>query len=93
MRARIIELPSAFLTALLVGLLLVVSVREGSAETWKLYLNARFGTVKQMGSVETNDKRCAAKRGSFQKTPTRSYHGFLDRISSAARRIAFRIRG
>jgi hypothetical protein len=47
MRARIIEFPAAFLSALLVGLLLVASVRDGTAETWKLYLNARFGTAAE----------------------------------------------
>jgi hypothetical protein len=47
MRARIIEFPAFFLSALLAGLLLVASVREGSAETWKLYLNARYGTAAE----------------------------------------------
>jgi hypothetical protein len=47
MRARIIEFPAAFLSALLAGLLLVASAREGTAETWKLYLNARFGTAAE----------------------------------------------
>jgi hypothetical protein len=47
MRARIIEFPAIFLPALLVGLLLVASAREGSAESWKLYLNARFGTAAE----------------------------------------------
>ena len=47
MRARIIEFPAIFLSALLAGLLLVASAREGTAETWKLYLNARFGTAAE----------------------------------------------
>jgi hypothetical protein len=32
---------------LLGGLLLVTSAREGTAETWKLYLNARYGTAAE----------------------------------------------
>jgi hypothetical protein len=47
MRARIMEFPAAFLSAFLVGLLLVVSAREGTAETWKLDLNARYGTAAE----------------------------------------------
>jgi hypothetical protein len=47
MPARIIEFPAVFLSALLAGLLLVASAREGSAETWKLYLNARYGTAAE----------------------------------------------
>src|ERR1017187_7270418 len=45
MRARIIEFPAAILMAALVGLLLVAPAPEAAAETWKLYVNARYGTV------------------------------------------------
>lgn len=47
MQARIIEFPAALVSALLIGLLLVASAREGAAETWKLHLNARFGTAAE----------------------------------------------
>jgi hypothetical protein len=47
MRARIIEFPAAILMAILAGLLLVAPVPEAAAETWKLYVNDRFGTAAE----------------------------------------------
>jgi hypothetical protein len=47
MRARIIDFPAVCLSAFLAGLLLLASARDGTAETWKLYLNARFGTAAE----------------------------------------------
>jgi len=47
MGARIIAFPAALLMALLVGPLLVAPAPDAAAETWKLYANARFGTVAE----------------------------------------------
>ena len=47
MRARIIGFPATFLTAFLVGLSLVTPAPEAAAETWKLYVNARYGTAAE----------------------------------------------
>jgi hypothetical protein len=47
MRVRIVEFPAAFLLAILAGLLLVAPAQEAAAETWKLYVNDRFGTAAE----------------------------------------------
>jgi hypothetical protein len=47
MRVRIIDFPAALLSTFLAVLLLVAPAREAAAETWKLYLNARFGTAAE----------------------------------------------
>jgi hypothetical protein len=47
MPARIIEFPAAFLMAILAGLLLVFPVPKAAAETWKLYVNDRYGTAAE----------------------------------------------
>ncbi len=47
MPARIIEFQAALLMALLAGLLLVSPVPEAAAETWKLYVNDRYGTAAE----------------------------------------------
>jgi hypothetical protein len=47
MRARIIGFPAALLMAVLVGPLLVAPAPEAAAETWKLYVNARYGTAAE----------------------------------------------
>jgi hypothetical protein len=45
MRARIIAFPAALLMAVLT--LLAAPAPEAAAETWKLYVNARYGTVAE----------------------------------------------
>jgi hypothetical protein len=45
MLARMIAVPAALLMAVQVGALLVAP--EAAAETWKLYVNARFGTAAE----------------------------------------------
>jgi len=47
MRARIIDSAAALLIAILVGPLLFAPVPEAAAETWKLYVNARYGTAAE----------------------------------------------
>jgi hypothetical protein len=43
MRLRFVRFP----LGLLAGLLLIAVAREAAAETWKLYVNARYGTVAE----------------------------------------------
>jgi hypothetical protein len=47
MRARIVEFRAAFLMVVLAGLLLVSAAPEAAAETWKLYVNDRYGTAAE----------------------------------------------
>jgi hypothetical protein len=47
MPARIVEIPAALLMAVLARLLLVSPVPEAAGETWKLYVNARYGTAAE----------------------------------------------
>jgi hypothetical protein len=47
MRARMINFPAALLIAILAGPLLVAPASEAAAETWKLYVNARYGTAAE----------------------------------------------
>ena len=47
MRARMIEFQAALLMAVLAGLSLVAPVREAAGDTWRLYVNARYGTTAE----------------------------------------------
>ncbi len=47
MRVRIVEIPAAFLMTVLAGLWLLAPVPQAAAETWKLYVNDRFGTAAE----------------------------------------------
>ena len=47
MRARIVEYPAAFLMLLLAGLWLLAPIPQAAAETWKLYVNDRFGKAAE----------------------------------------------
>ena len=47
MLARITAVPAAFLMAALLGALLVAPAPKAAAETWKLYVNDRFGTAAE----------------------------------------------
>jgi hypothetical protein len=47
MLARITAVPAAFLMAVLIGPLLIAPAPKAAAETWKLYVNVRFGTAAE----------------------------------------------
>jgi hypothetical protein len=47
MLARVIAVPAALLMAVLVGALLVAPAPQAAAQTWKLYVNDRFGTTAE----------------------------------------------
>jgi hypothetical protein len=49
--------------------------------------------VQQAVSVDSDEQGSTAQRGRFEKSAARRDHVFFARISSAARRMALRMRG